>query len=122
MRFQKRAKRWPSAWQLTLHYGVDLADSMVIEFRNVSASGCSYVGPVTLPIGTPVRFSVGTDDVNGRVVRRMRGGQAIAFATLLTRLQLENLRQVRSFSAIPKAAGDPAQSDEDLRRAISSIL
>ena len=122
MNFQKRAKRLPSAWRLTLQYGADRSGEMVVELRNVSASGCRYIGPVALRIGTPVQLSIGTEDVNGHVVRRAEDGGAITFDGFLNRRQVDILCQARAENAAPEPVSEDAQTDDDLRRAISRIL
>lgn len=122
MTFQKRARRWPSAWQVALFFGPKPMQDMVVEFRNVSASGCMFVAPLPLPIGTAVRFTVVGREVSGQVVRCVRNGGAIAFARMLTRRELANLCQVRALDPSSRAAQKEVQSDADLRRAISNIL
>lgn len=122
MGFQNRAKRWPAAWQLIMRYGPQGDERMMAEIRSVSASGCTYVGPISLPLATPIQFSVCGEDVHGHVVRRMRKGGAIAFGQLLHRRQLENLRQVRSLNTAPTPEQDSTPSDDELRRVISTIL
>lgn len=115
MTFQTRAERWPSAWQLVLHSGSGPDSDMVVEIRNISATGCQYVAGESLPMGTAVMFIVGQDEVQGSIVRCDPLGGAISFDQWLTTHQISNLRQFRRLRGT-------RPTDAEIDAAVSNIM